>query len=246
MGKKQGYGQTTQTSPQGPSGPQQGAPRYTQPRGNAAVQQQLAAQPSAPSTDDILRDYQVQDDTMTQYTPFGAGLFMDPKEMTQTEADLLGELQFHQGLMGLLSFKGAHDDAFEASEDRYNGQGSWAGHQDAFRHMYWNALMVRELGPEFAEAFATAHEGRPGNMADDEAMDLYNNSIGRQIALANPDASLEELQELIQEAVTNGQAVVIDANGELVFSDAVAVGATGRPDDAPVSSTNAPPEWERY
>ncbi|MFT4978724.1 MAG: hypothetical protein ACI8S6_004634, partial [Myxococcota bacterium] len=66
----------------------------------------------------------------------------------------------------------------------------------------------------------------------------------RRIALENPDATLEELQVLIQEAVTDGEAVVIDGGGELAFSDAVAAGETGRPDDAPAGSTNAPPEWD--
>ena len=37
----------------------------------------------------------------------------------------------------------------------------------------------------------------PGNSADREAMDLYNNEVGRQIALAHPDASRQELADLV-------------------------------------------------
>ena len=60
---------------------------------------------------------------------------------------------------------------------------------DAFRHAYANALMTQKFGEEWTRKFATAHEGRENNYASSEAMDLYNNEIGRQIAVDNPNAS---------------------------------------------------------
>jgi len=103
--------------------------------------------------------------------------------------------------------------------------------------------MTCRLGEGFAAAFASAHEGVPGNEADREAMDLYNNEVGRRIAQANASASLEELQDLVAEAITNGEALVIDAHGNLVFSDQVALGETGFADDAPTGGGAQPPEW---
>jgi hypothetical protein len=102
--------------------------------------------------------------------------------------------------------------------------------------------MTRHFGEDFAEGFATAHEGVPDNPADKEAMDLYNNELGRRIARENPDASDEEIADLVFQAVTEGEALVIDGGGELAFSDDVAVGATGSADDLPVGGRITPPE----
>lgn len=40
----------------------------------------------------------------------------------------------------------------------------------------------------------------PGNETAREAIDLYNNEVGRKIAVANPDASREEFADLVAEA----------------------------------------------
>jgi hypothetical protein len=60
-------------------------------------------------------------------------------------------------------------------------------------------------------------------------MDLYNNEVGRQIAIDNPDASPEELADLVEEAVNNGDTVVIPEGGGLDYSDQVALDETGEP-----------------
>lgn len=55
--------------------------------------------------------------------------------------------------------------------------------RDAFRHTLWNASMVRRLGSrESAERWATAHEDVPNNPPVREAMDLFNNAQGREVA----------------------------------------------------------------
>lgn len=206
--------------------------------------------PGAPhrSTDQILKNYQVREDQMTDWSPWGpAGWIVDSKKMTKTEGGLLDQLQFDQGLLGLNSFKGARDDAFSASEKQYKGVkvGAEDGHQDAFRHIYWNVLLSRKFGDNFATAFATAHEGVPGNSADREAMDLYNNELGRKIARENPKASDKELQAIIQKEIECGQAVVINDKSELVFSNEAEIGKTGTADDAPMNGGAMPPEWTK-
>ncbi|HEV2762490.1 MAG TPA: hypothetical protein VGV38_05795, partial [Pyrinomonadaceae bacterium] len=199
---------------------------------------EAAMQPPPPQrrdTSEILRDYQVADDQMVEWEPpFPASLLTDPVRITKTEAGLLDSLS----LLNQKDFSDIRDDAFAQAQARYPGRSAAAqndGHQDAFRHAYWNALMTREFGADFARKFATAHEGVPGNAADREAMDLYNNEVGRRIATENPNAGPEELARLVQQAVERGELIVIDRNGELAYSDQVAVGQHGQADDPPAA-----------
>ncbi|MCU0763614.1 MAG: hypothetical protein MUF76_11780 [Hydrogenophaga sp.] len=111
--------------------------------------------------------------------------------------------------------------------DRTNEWQGNDGHRDAFRHSYWSARLTQEYGADWARAFTTAHEGLPGNTADREAMDLYNNSVGIQIGAANPRATPEQLADLVQLAVTQGNTVVIDPSGNLEWSDRVGLGQHG-------------------
>lgn len=130
-----------------------------------------------PSLEDILHDYQVADDDVVDWEPpFPASLLTEPTRVTRTEAGLLDSLS----LLNQRDFKNVRDDAFSQAEDRYPGttaRESNDGHQDAFRHAYWNERLVHDFRSDFARKFATAHEGLPGNPADREAMDLYNNEV---------------------------------------------------------------------
>lgn len=113
---------------------------------------------------------------------------------------------------------------------------------DAFRHAYANALMTQKFGEEWTRKFSTAHEGRDNNYASSEAMDLYNNEIGRQIAVDNPNASPEELADLVQQAVNDGDTVVIRPDGQgLQWSNNIAPIETGDSSrSAPVDGTPQP------
>ena len=170
--------------------------------------------------DRILEDYQVDPDPDGLVNFFG-------KTITKSEAELLDDI----GLLGIKDMYDIQNKAFETAEERFEGQDSIDSHQDAFRHAYWNALMTQRFGEEWAEQYGTAHERLPGNPADREAMDLYNNEVGRKIAVDNPDADPKKLADLVEQAVKDGRMVVIDENGELAYSDDVAEGKTGRADD---------------
>jgi hypothetical protein len=189
--------------------------------------------PSRPDLDGVLRDYQVADDKMKDWEPgWPLSLLTDPTKLTVTEAGLL------DGLSGLKQrdFKNIADDAFAESDKRYGGKTQYErndGHQDAFRHTYWNALMTRKFGETFARKYATAHEGVPGNEGPREAMDLYNNEVGRRIASEHPDADEKELARLVQQAVDGGDVVVVDKDLHLAYSDQVAVHHHGNADGAP-------------
>jgi hypothetical protein len=214
--------------------------------GTAAARPQETGGPTRPDLGQIQRDFQTADDSMVNWSPKAWGSvpipFAPEYEVTATEGRMLDGLSASRGLAGLNTFNNIKDQALETSSRLYptNGTppshvpsdrvGEWRGqdgHRDAFRHAYWNALMTREFGAEWTQQFATAHEGVPGNPADREAMDLYNNSVGRQIAIDNPNATPEELATLVQQAVTDGRMVLFDQQGQLQWSDRVPVGQHG-------------------
>lgn len=185
----------------------------------------------------IEHEYHVEDDQSAPWTPrllgavpvFGA---FGTKTLTLTEGRLLDNLTRDRGLLGLQTFKSIVEDAL-AEAQRRMPPGSSAdvfndGHGDAFRHCYWNARLSIEFGEAWTRAFCTAHEARAGNEALSEAMDLYNNEVGRAIAAANPHATPAALSDLVLAALTAGRLVVITRQGHLDWSNNVAIGATGR------------------
>ncbi len=116
-------------------------------------------------------------------------MFTDPKTMTQTEAEMLSRL----GIVELFLLEDIRNQAFAEADARIATDDQNDDHNDAFRHAYWNARMSALMGDEWAEGFATAHEASPDNvLSAREAMDLYNNQVGREIAAANPHASDQE------------------------------------------------------
>ena len=210
--------------------------------GSAPAPQQPAEETPAPQQPDnrpdldaIRRKYQVRDEETTTFrpnvdTPFGevnipGAPSREGVPISEERAlDSLGLFELRD-LNGLASYPDG--EAYRVADQYYPPEagnmfyGQNDGHNDAFRHAYLSARMTQMFGVEHAEALATAHEALPGNPANREAMDLYNNELGRKIAQANPNASPDELAGLIHEAVENGEAIVIDDNGNLAWSDQV-------------------------
>ncbi len=185
--------------------------------------------------DDILENYQVDDDVMTVFPEGTLGILVmlfpgiQRADVTQAEADVLNDLSIEE----LNELNGLREQAAMLAEQAFPGTDPNDGHADAFRHAYFNAILTNHISEEFAEELMTAHEGVPGNYYDREAMDLYNNEVGRKIAQENPDATFSELAELVAKAISDGETVVIDKNGEIAFSDKVKVGDHGTADDKP-------------
>ncbi|MFE9388007.1 DUF6973 domain-containing protein [Streptomyces sp. NPDC006784] len=194
---------------------------------------------TAQDLDRILRDYQVAPDPdgLVAYPRnwvlhAGALLMGMDESVTAQEADMLDGL----GLDGLKDFKDVQGKAFDTADDRFppdmrHGRPDRNdNHNDAFRHTYWNALMTKKYGAQWTEKYATTHEARPGNQPEREAMDLHNNEVGRRIAQEHSDASEEELADLVEKAVRDGDTVVIDhGGGRLAFSDQISSPDTGEP-----------------
>lgn len=203
-------------------------------------------------TTEILQEYQVSDDKMTEWKPSGAGAWLadvfgqvdldeiKPLTITEKEAAMLDDLSVWEKK----AFQEIHDVSFEEADKRFETDDRNDDHNDAFRHAYWNAIMADEYGNEWAHDYGTAHERIPGNNAAREAMDLYNNEVGRQITEANPDASREELADLVEQAVRDGRMVVVAPDGQsLVYSDQIAWEDTGDAEESkPVGGKD--PEWK--
>jgi hypothetical protein len=198
-----------------------------------------------PDLNNVRTQYQVADDKVIDYHPRAFGAidipFTSAVKITKTEGALLDELTSSRGLVGLQEFSGIKDRAFSEAEKRFPNNPlpdnipadrarEWQGndgHRDAFRHAYWNALLTQQYGEQWTKAFTTAHEGLPGNTANREAMDLYNNEVGRSIGAANKNATPEQLANLVEQSLNQGKLVVVDRNGSLEWSDRVVKGQHG-------------------
>lgn len=184
--------------------------------------------PGKPSLSHILQNYQTDPGRGEVLWPAGAALWLiqkydsefRPQRMTREEIALL-EPMVATDPAGLARCYKIKTEASEVAAQAFREQGQNDGKQDAFRHAYWNARMAQRLGPEFTAKLTTAHEKTFGNGAHREAMDLYNNEVGRKIGAAHPNASPTEIAELIKQAVDSGDTVVINPQGHIEWSDQV-------------------------
>jgi hypothetical protein len=132
---------------------------------------------------------------------------LSKRQFTQREFELLKQLTPQE----LAKLDALRNDAYER-ELEFSGQSKNAddGVSDAFRHAYGAAMIAREFGPAWAHAYTSAHEDRGvGNPSAREFMDRHNNRLGISIAAANPDASPEELEQLVADAIRDGKGVHI-------------------------------------
>ncbi|MTI09097.1 DUF6973 domain-containing protein [Curvivirga aplysinae] len=81
----------------------------------------------------------------------------------------------------------------------YNGN-SHNNEGDAFRHALWSYLSTLDVGYEEAKNFLDAHEITSTNSDNERMMDLFNNEIGRRLAL-DPRNTERDPVEVIMEAI---------------------------------------------
>ncbi|GFG71589.1 DUF4226 domain-containing protein [Mycolicibacter senuensis] len=198
----------------------------------------LHGPPPVDPLEQILKRYQVSEDPdgeLDWEPPWPLSLATDPVHVTAGEARMLGDLSPF-ALRDLNQIKEAAATEAKVRFPPQNGPNDTAdNHTDAFRHTYWNALMTQRFGENWTRDFATAHERLPNNPATAEAMDLYNNEVGREIAAANPRATPAQLADLVQQAVERGDTVVIAPGGDkLAWSNTVAWGEAGTTTNATV------------
>jgi hypothetical protein len=82
------------------------------------------------------------------------------------------------------------------------------GQGDAFRHSFWSAEMTSVGGSQKALEFGTAHEDGQGNPFYKKSMDLYNNSFGVNFAVAHPNLSRAEQEQMLK--TLSSDALIID------------------------------------
>lgn len=173
---------------------------------------------------EILRNYQVSDDPAgtTKYPGWPLDQVVTPRTITATEAAMLENLDWYEAWR----FSGIKDEAYDQAQARFSGWGQEDGHGDAFRHAYASALLERQFGVAWAADYTTAHEALAGNPPAKEAMDLFNNEVGRILSVDNPDLDQAGLADRVEQAVRDGETVVIDDAGDLQYSDQVPDGQT--------------------
>ena len=93
------------------------------------------------------------------------------------------------------------------------GEGNHNGPADAFRHALFSAMNARDVGERKAKRFGDAHEAKKDQPDVERRMDLYNNEVGRRIGAENPDATDQELSDLVLDAMINGELILsVDSN----------------------------------
>ncbi len=105
------------------------------------------------------------------------------------------------------------------------------GRADAFRHGYWMARLTQEIGWRSAYRLGIAHEkanfrqfkksvNEDGVLPDEASgcMDFLTNDAGNEAGKRNPDASAEQLTEIIIGMITEGKLYVIsrDSTGNYI------------------------------
>lgn len=98
-----------------------------------------------------------------------------------------------------------HNEAVEKVKELYKGQRTARNDEaDAFRHAYWSYRATQEIGEDAAKQAGNGHEITKPNEDGERLMDLYNNKIGRELAL-DPKNKDRDPVEVIQEAIANGK-----------------------------------------
>lgn len=152
--------------------------------------------------------------------------------MPRVEISVLNELTIREQYRYVQITAATEQDAITAFKKPKSYKGSDAdwqndGHVDAYRHALWNARLTRTFGADWSARYSAAHEMKAFNDPKREKMDIYNDSIGRDIALRNPKANDDELQKLILKAVNEGKLYVIDKDLNLQRASKVPLGKHG-------------------
>lgn len=116
--------------------------------------------------------------------------------------------------------------AVEMSRETYPDLDGRGTERDAYRHAMWQALNVQSVGEEATREMANAHEYRDGQPMKDMIMDIHNNEIGIEIGRENPNASPEELSQIILNHISAGDMIIlVNNNTKMTKSNGEAIKA---------------------
>lgn len=97
--------------------------------------------------------------------------------------------------------------------ETYKNNGAHNGIQDAARHVYWNCLLVRYFGKDYAKGITDGHEvNTPSDLFTEVIMDLHNNEQGRQVAghVHNSGNDYSCCRDAVTKSISNGQPLCFD------------------------------------
>ncbi|WP_146073748.1 putative T7SS-secreted protein [Amycolatopsis sp. CA-126428] len=176
-----------------------------------------------PSIEEIQRLYQREEDPNGDIRIPSLGFAITKSEAAAFD-NLLNDPRYKDQAMATVAARATAD---KAAAELFPNQAPDDSHRNAFRHAYWNSLLCRTGGNKWAYHFATAHEGIQDNPPARMAMDLYNNEVGRDIARRHPEATPEQLAQIVAKAVHDGDTVVFNESNVLEYSNLVPEGKTG-------------------
>lgn len=83
------------------------------------------------------------------------------------------------------------------------------------------ATSTQEAGERFSQKWGDAHEySTPiDEISTDLYMDIHNNDVGIEIGRNNPNATPEELRDIILDRMDKGDFLIINENNKLIKSD---------------------------
>ncbi|MFH0947708.1 MAG: hypothetical protein V1833_01740 [Elusimicrobiota bacterium] len=79
---------------------------------------------------------------------------------------------------------------------------------DAFRHAFWNAIMIRDIDDDFAIEFVNNHELNE-NEPDKNRMDFWNNKVGREIGKGLKEKGIFDNNIYAEEIIKNKERLDI-------------------------------------
>lgn len=93
--------------------------------------------------------------------------------------------------------------------------------KDAFRHAFWMALNAQSVGKDFSQKWGDAHEySTPKKETHlDLYMDIHNNDVGIEIGINNPNATPEQLRDIILDKMNNGDLIIINKDNNPIKSN---------------------------
>lgn len=94
--------------------------------------------------------------------------------------------------------------------------------QPRMKKAHWNMLLTKKYGSKFAYDFTTAHERGSANTDTQEAMDLYNNELGRLVGLnfKREEHGISDA-EYLGNLIDSGRALTIGQDHKLRRSNTV-------------------------
>jgi len=92
----------------------------------------------------------------------------------------------------------------ESTRKKFRNRTIWDTNADAFRHALWNFEITKRFGAHHAKRITDAHEISEVNDPGSRIMDLFNNNVGRQLAM-DPRNHNRDGATVILEAIKRGE-----------------------------------------